>query len=142
MKVAQLLKGRSDSVATVSAETPIPAVVAMLKSRKIGAVVVVDGDGDIAGILSERDIVGGLADQGAQVLDGVARDLMTVSVKTCRPGHDVTWIMRTMTEGRFRHIPVMDNGKMVGIVSIGDAVKARIQELEQEAQALQNFIVG
>jgi len=142
MKVAQLLKGKPESVTTVSADTPVPAVVAMLKSRGIGAVVVVDGDGNIAGILSERDIVGGLSDRGAEVLDACAGDLMTAPVQTCRPGHDVTWLMRTMTERRFRHIPVVDNGKMVGIVSIGDAVKARIQELEQEAEALQSFIAG
>ena len=142
MKVSQLLRGKTGAVATVSAQTPIPEIIDMLKARGIGAVVVVNEDGGIAGILSERDIVSAMAEVRADVLNQHARDLMTAPVQTCRPGHDITWVMRTMTERRFRHIPVVDQGKMVGIVSIGDAVKARIQELEEEAQALKSFIAG
>jgi CBS domain-containing protein len=142
MKISQLLRNKTGDIASVSPETPIPAVAAMLKGRGIGAVVVQDREGGLAGILSERDIVYALSDRATGLADVTAADLMTAQVQTCSPAQDINDVMRAMTEKRFRHMPVMDQGQLVGIVSIGDAVKSRIEELENERRALETFITG
>lgn len=142
MKVLQILKGKGHEVATVPPDAVVLDVVADLKARRIGAVVAVDAAGRIAGILSERDIVHALADHGADLGRLKVSDLMTKDVTTCEPGHDVNHVMREMTRGRFRHVPVVEGGKLVGLVSIGDAVKARIEELEHEREALESYIRG
>lgn len=142
MQVAQVLRRKGGDVASVTRTTSIPAVAAMLKARGIGAVVVIEADGRIAGILSERDIVYALADNGRGLDHLSAGDLMTRDVQTCRPGQDVNEVMHAMTHKRFRHLPVVDNGRLVGVISIGDAVKTRIEELENERNALTDFIHG
>ena len=142
MQVAQILRRKGGDVATVTRATAIPAVAAMLKARGIGAVVVLEADGRIAGILSERDIVYALADNGRGLDHLSAGDLMSRDVATCRPGQDINEVMRAMTDKRFRHMPVLDADRLVGVISIGDAVKTRIEELEIEREALTSFIHG
>jgi len=142
MKVSRILKGKGEEVATVRPERPILEVVAELRNRRIGALVVMADDDSIAGIVSERDIVHAVADHGPDLARLTAGDLMTTEVTVCEPMHDVPYVMRQMTEGRFRHVPVVENGRLVGIISIGDVVRARIEELERETEALQHYIAG
>ncbi len=142
MKVSRILQNKGGDVATVTPETPILEVVAEMRSRGIGAMVVTDPDGGIAGILSERDIVQSLADHGEGLAQLSARDLMTSEVSVCDSNHDVNDVMRQMSGGRFRHVPVVEQGKVSGVISIGDVVRARIDELERETEALQHYISG
>jgi len=140
MQVSQILQSKGGEITTVAPDTPILDIAKLLKEKRIGAVVVLDGDERIAGILSERDIVRSLADHGETLAKRTAADLMTREVETCKPSQKVDDVMRVMTEKRFRHVPVVDKGKLVGIISIGDAVKARIEDLEYEANVLHSFI--
>ena len=142
MKVSQILNNKGRDVATVSSDQAIMDVVTILKTKRIGAVVVVEGDGSIAGILSERDIVHALAEKGADLTRLTVGDLMTREVTTCTPGQDINDVTALMTRGRFRHVPVVENGKLAGLISIGDAVKARIEDLEHEREALQSYIAS
>jgi CBS domain-containing protein len=105
-------------------------------------VVVSDDGSSVAGILSERDIVKGLQEHGAKLLDLAAHDLMTRSFTPANLDMPLLHVLDTMTQGRFRHMPVVDNGKLVGLVSIGDAVKARLDALESEAEHLKEYIGG
>lgn len=142
MKVSRILQHKGGDVATVTPETPVVDVVAQLREHRIGAMVVVEPDGSICGIISERDIVRALAEHGADLLQLKTSDLMTHDVSVCSTDVDIDHIMRQMTEGSFRHVPVVEDGRLIGIVSIGDVVKARIRELEQEKSALQHYIAG
>lgn len=142
MKVSRILHYKGHEVTTVSPDRPILEVVTILEERGIGAVVVVGDDGAIAGILSERDIVRALADRGVDLARLRAGDLMTAEVSICAPDHHVNDLMKQMTAGHFRHVPVVDGGRLVGIISIGDVVRARIEELERETEALQHYIAG
>lgn len=142
MKLSQILHRKGDEVATVSPDRPILEVAAELESRGIGAMVVADADGRMQGILSERDIVHALAVRGADLTPLTAADLMTAQVQTCTPDHDVDYVMRRMTEGRFRHVPILEGDRLVGIISIGDVVRARIDELENERAELRRYIAG
>lgn len=142
MKLSRILQNKGGDVATVTPDRPILEVVAELRQRGIGAVVVTDSDGAMIGILSERDIVHALADKGHDLTRLTARDLMTSAVESCTPEHDVNYVMRQMTQGRFRHVPVLENGRLAGIISIGDVVRARINELENERAELQRYISG
>lgn len=142
MKVSRILHFKGGEVITVSPDRPILEIVTLLKERGIGAVVVVGDDGTIAGILSERDIVHALADRATDLARLRAADLMTTQVSICESDHPVNDVMRQMTEGRFRHVPVVDDGRLAGIISIGDVVRARIEELEREREALQHYIAG
>jgi CBS domain-containing protein len=140
MIVAQMLKGKSVGVITVAPSDPVVKAAKLLAEHKIGAVVVSADGTSIAGILSERDIVRELAARGAAVLDAPVRDLMTVKVITCRLNDSINEIMAMMSQGRFRHLPVAEHGALVGIISIGDVVKARVAEIENEANALRAYI--
>lgn len=142
MKVSRILQNKGGDVATVTPDTPILEVVGEMRSRGIGAMVVTESDGRIAGILSERDIVQSLADHGDSLARLTARDLMTTQVSVCDSHHDVNDVMRQMSGGRFRHVPVVEQGKVTGVISIGDVVRARIDELERETEALQHYISG
>ena len=142
MKVARILQRKSGDIASVDPGRSIPEVVGMLCARDVGAVLVLDDNGRMAGILSERDIVRALDIHGPDLSGLTAGDLMTSEVTHCDPGHDIDDIMRTMTEGRFRHLPVLEDERLVGVISIGDAVRARIEELEREREALQHYIAG
>jgi len=139
MTVARILDEKGSSVLTVRPTTSLADVVAALAEGKVGAVVVTEGDA-IHGILSERDIVRALAQDGGTVLDKPAGDYMTRNVVTCRPEATVAEIMTTMTGGRFRHLPVMQDGKLAGIVSIGDVVKRRIEDAVREAEQIREYI--
>jgi CBS domain-containing protein len=140
MQVGQIIRRKGGDIAGVAPETPITDVAAMLKDRGIGAAVVLGPDGKLAGIVSERDIVHALADHDGAVADLTAADLMTTDVQTCKPAHEINDVMRVMTQKRFRHLPVMDGGTLIGVISIGDAVKSRIEELENERNALESFV--
>jgi CBS domain-containing protein len=129
-------------VVTVTQAETVRDVVATLSREKIGVVVVSDDGVSVAGILSERDIVKGLAEHGAKLLDLTARDLMTRSFTPANLDMPLLHVLDTMTQGRFRHMPVVDNGKLAGLVSIGDAVKARLDALEREAEHLKEYIGG
>ena len=142
MLIGQILAGKGRDVVTTRPDATIAEVAKLLKARRIGAVVVTDADGALCGIISERDLARGLADHGADLLQMRVRDLMTAEVSTCSPDDGIDKLMQQMTEGRFRHLPVVQEGRMIGIISIGDVVKHRLQELENEAHLLHDYISG
>ena len=142
MHVAQILKTKGNTVTSVSPDMPIAEAVATLAKRRIGAVLVTQGEDRVAGILSERDIVRGLAEHGARLLAMPVSTLMTKAVVTCAPDNTIDEIMQEMTTRRFRHLPVLDEGHLVGIISIGDVVKNRLDELAAESDMLRSYIAG
>ncbi len=144
MLVHQILKSKgSDKVVTVSAATGIRAVTELLAERRIGGVVVSDDGRIVQGILSERDIVRALARTGAATLEARTADLMTPDPVCCARDDSADSVLTRMTEGRFRHMPVIDrDGALCGIVTIGDVVKARLSELSMEKTALEGMIMG
>jgi CBS domain-containing protein len=139
MTVRAVLETKGYNIVTVDPAATVREAVKLLSERRIGAVLVMT-DGRIAGILSERDIVRGLGERGAAILDDKVESMMTRKVITCRPADTVAAIMETMTENKFRHLPVVDDGKIVGIVSIGDVVKRRVMDIEHEQEALRDYI--
>jgi CBS domain-containing protein len=143
MIVAQILKSKQDmDVVSVSPSDSVSKAVALLSEKRIGTVVVTGPDGGLAGILSERDIVRELGKRGVESLTGPVSDMMTARIKTCTPNDSADHVLEMMTEGRFRHLPVMENDQMIGLISIGDVVKARLTELSMEKDALQGMIMG
>lgn len=140
MNVKAILEGKGRAVETVGPNDKLSAAIAKLAERRIGAVVVTNGDRKIAGILSERDIVRVLGRHGSAALDQSVRDVMTAKVKTCNENHTINQVMEIMTQGRFRHLPVEKNGQLEGIISIGDVVKKRIEEVEREAEEIKQYI--
>jgi CBS domain-containing protein len=142
MMVANILKDKGSSVATARPDTTVAEVAAKLAAKKIGAVVIVGADGQVSGILSERDIIRAIAQRGAAALNQQATDIMTHQVTTCTSADTLDHLMVTMTSGRFRHVPVVENDALVGIISIGDVVKRHIAEVETEAAALRNYVVS
>ena len=143
MQVYQILKSKSDDkVVTVPPETLVSAAAKILADRKIGTVVV-SPDGEIAiGILSERDIVREIANRGATCLSDTVDTYMTSKLVTCTRNESADNVLQMMTKGRFRHMPVVEDGVMVGLVTIGDVVKARLSELAMEKNALEGMIMG
>jgi CBS domain-containing protein len=139
MTVARIINEKGREVVTTTPDSSLAEVATLLSEKRIGAVLVLDGDA-IRGILSERDIVRGLARHGAEVLRKRAADCMTEKVMTCRPQDTIHDVMQKMTAGRFRHLPVVEDGKLLGIVSIGDVVKRRIEEVEREADEIRDYI--
>jgi CBS domain-containing protein len=142
MLIGQILGAKGGKVTTIAPDATIAEVARLLKQHRIGAVVVTEADGKLCGIISERDLAKGLADHGARLLDMQVRQLMTAEVVTCAPGDSLEKLMQTMTERRFRHLPVVKDGEMVGIISIGDVVKHRLLELEAETHLLHDYIAG
>jgi len=143
MLVQQILNGKAhQGVATVRPGTTLREAVAELAARRIGAVIVSSDGKRVAGILSERDVVRELARQGPACMDAPVERVMTAAIVGCGRGDTADRVMEQMTEGRFRHMPVMDNGEMVGLISIGDVVKARLTELAMEKDALEGMIKG
>ena len=142
MNVRDMLAQKGDKVATVQPDATIETAVRKLKLEGVGALVVSKDDQTVAGIISERDIVRGLTDHGGALLSMKVSELMTQSVKTCTPDDKIQDIMSEMTRSRFRHLPVIADGKMCGIISIGDVVKNRLEELETETHVLRDYIVG
>ncbi|WP_373356548.1 CBS domain-containing protein [Pseudoroseicyclus sp. CXY001] len=143
MLVSQILATKGASgVMCVAPDAAVSDVVRLLSDKRIGAVVV-SADGQVpVGILSERDIVREIGRRGAACLDDAAEAMMTADPVTCTPDDHADSVLRMMTEGRFRHLPVMEGGAMVGLISIGDVVKARLAELAMEKDALEGMIMG
>ncbi len=139
MTVARIINEKGRDVVTTSPGASLADVAGLLSEKRIGAVLVVDGP-ELLGILSERDIVRALARHGAAALDKLAADCMTARVVTCRPEDTINDVMQKMTTGRFRHVPVLENGRLAGVVSIGDVVKRRIAEVEREAEEIREYI--
>ncbi|MEM8826225.1 MAG: CBS domain-containing protein [Pseudomonadota bacterium] len=139
MTVGSLLHGKGDAVVTARPDQPVDEIVAILVEHRIGAVLIMDGD-DIAGILSERDVVRCLGKRGDEVLHAPASDIMTAEVETVTPDESIPSALAHMTRRRIRHLPVLDQGRLAGIVSIGDLVKRRIEEAEAEAETLKDYI--
>lgn len=140
MLVKSILKGKGSDVVDIAPELTVLAATAVLCDHRIGAVLVRDAAKAIVGVLSERDIVRALANTGPEILKKKVSDLMTRQVVTCRPEDTVDHVMGLMTDKRIRHVPVVEGGKLLGIVSIGDVVKHKIAEAEMEAQALKKYI--
>lgn len=144
MNVEAILRTKGDKIVTIAPDATVGEAARILKRSRIGALVVSEDDADVQGIISERDIVGGLGDAASRknLLDRPVRDLMTRDVLTCGPDDTVQHCMAVMTEHRVRHLPVMRDGRMVGVISIGDVVKNRLEELENEAGFLRDLIAS
>ena len=142
MHVAQILRTKGKAVTTVAPELRIAEVVETMSRRRIGAVLVTSGENEVAGILSERDVIQGLANHGAHLLEMRVSEIMTKEVVTCTPDNTIDEIMHVMTNRRVRHIPVLEGGRLCGIISIGDVVKNRLEELSAESDMLRNYIAG
>ena len=139
MTVRSILDTKGHNILSVEPDEKLSAAVKILGERKIGAVLVMS-QGKVDGILSERDIVRVLAERGARVLDEPVSSVMTRKVVSCRQADTVGGIMEMMTIGKFRHLPVIEDGRVVGLISIGDVVKWRVQEYEREQEALRDYI--
>ena len=140
MLVSQIIKSKGDVVFTVAPTESVGAAAALLHARRVGAMVVLDGDQDVAGIVSERDIVRVVAEQGAEGLKCTVSDCMTRDVVFAEPQETVDSLLSRMTDRRIRHLPVCKDGRLVGIVSIGDLVKSKIAETVAEAENLKAYI--
>ena len=143
MLVSQILKSKSgDGIVTVAPEASVSDAAKLLASKRIGAVVVSSDGRKAAGILSERDIVRELAKAGPSALTASVSSIMTSEIVGCGLSETSDGVLAAMTKGRFRHMPVVENGEMVGLISIGDVVKAQLSELEMEKTALEDMIKG
>lgn len=140
MTVKMILERKGYDVFSAAPETTLGDAVAALAKHKIGAIVIVDDKKAIKGILSERDVVRAIAADGADVLWRPISEIMTIKVSVCSEKHTVNQVMEMMTRGRFRHLPVEKDGRLHGIVSIGDVVKLRIEEVERESQEIRSYI--
>jgi CBS domain-containing protein len=142
MNVHAILRNKGDSVVTIHPDATIDRAVSVLRRRGIGALVVSDDGESVVGILSERDIVDALARFGGDLLSVSVSEVMSSPVVTCEPGDSVAELMAEMTNRRIRHFPVVADGRLGGIVSIGDLVKSRLDEVEFEAESLRSLITG
>ncbi|MCC2610194.1 CBS domain-containing protein [Neorhizobium petrolearium] len=140
--VKNMLDAKGRDVVTVGPDRTLLEVAEILNQKKIGAVVVTSMEGRIAGIFTERDLVRAIAGKGPGVLDQPVKSAMTTNVHRCKEETTVDELMGIMTGGRFRHVPVEKDGKLDGIVSIGDVVKSRIREVELEAEQMKAYIAG
>lgn len=143
MRVSEIVRRKGTDVVTIDPDAPVSELVQLLNQHHIGAVVALDAERHLVGIVGERDIVRGLGEQGPSVLEQPVRSLMTTDVHTCTPGDDVHSLAERMTELRIRHLPVTSGAEdpdVVAIVSIGDIVKSRLEELEHERSQLQSYI--
>jgi len=140
MTVKAILSTKGTEVVTIGPNTSLAAAASRLAERRIGALVVTGADHRVVGILSERDIVQELAAHGAAALDLPLNDVMTRKVATCGVADTVNSVMERMTQGKFRHMPVVEDGRLVGLVSIGDVVKHRLEQMEREQSALRDYI--
>ncbi len=140
MIVKNILVGKRGNVVTIEPTADLAAAVKLLAEQRIGAVVILGADNRIVGILSERDIVRVLAEHGPAALNEPVGQAMTRDVKTCSEDDTIESLMDRMTTGKFRHMPVVDRGKLIGIVSIGDVVKNRVEEIEHESAVLRDYI--
>lgn len=140
MRISDVIRRKGDLVVTIRSDATVNRLLEILEEHHIGAVVVSDDGTTVEGIISERDVVRHLHSDGAGVLDQPVATIMTVEVQTCTPQDGIEDLARTMTEHRFRHVPVVVDGKLVALVSIGDIVKWRIDELQTERDQLVGYI--
>jgi CBS domain-containing protein len=140
MKIAEVLRLKGSAVVTITPETPVSGLVDQLAQHGVGALVVSADGQSLDGIVSERDVVRRLAAHGAGLLDHTVADIMTRSVRTCGLKDTIDELMALMTEQRVRHVPVLEDGKLVGLVSIGDVVKQQIDVLKTERDQLEAYI--
>ncbi|MBS0224473.1 MAG: CBS domain-containing protein [Proteobacteria bacterium] len=141
MFVSDILAEKGSLVFSTSPQTPVAQIADQLSARRIGSVLVLR-DNEVVGVISERDLVRAMAQHGAAALAMEARQIMTTEVVACDLDDTIEQVMATMTRGRFRHLPVMRHGELLGLVSIGDVVKARLTETQVEAEALKAYIVA
>ena len=141
MSIQSILDHKGSKVVTIAPDTRVGSAAHRLRLEQIGAIVITS-DGRIEGILSERDIVEGLTEHGAAVVDLPVSALMSRNVRTCKPDAEIRDVMRLMTMHRIRHVPVVENGALRGIVSIGDVVKSRLEDMELEPNILRDYAVA
>lgn len=141
MKVADILAAKGRNVSTVQPAERIETLTHRLRLERIGALIVTSNGRDVEGIISERDIVYGLAEHGQQALKMPASALMNLSVPTCRPDDTMASVMAKLTTARVRHLAVIESGRLVGIISIGDVIKRRLDEVELEANVLRDYAI-
>lgn len=142
MSVSEILSVKGRSVVTISHDETLHDAVQLLAAKKIGAVIVLNDDNSVCGILSERDIVRDIARNGESILSQKVASCMTQKVVSCDSSESVDSLMEKMTAGKFRHLPVIDNGNLTGIISIGDVVKRKIELAVQEAEEMKRYIAG
>ena len=142
MTVAHILASKSGELISLEPSASLLEVSQLLAEHRIGAVLMIDGDGKLAGIISERDVVRALAKHGPDAGGFKAAEYMTSKLITCSPDDSTHGVMAIMTKGRVRHLPVMSKGKLAGFISIGDVVKNRIAEVEREAEEMKRYISG
>ena len=140
MNVATILKLKGRSVSTARPDCSLLEVASKLHAKRIGAIVVVGDNGQVAGIISERDVIRAIAEGGVTALQRPISDVMTADVVSCQEASMLDELMELMTQGRFRHLPVMEDGALVGIISIGDVVKNHVAEVEKEATSMRNYL--
>ena len=142
MSVRSILAEKGRDVMTLEVNATVAQAVKLLAQHRIGALVVAAPDGTIRGIVSERDIIRHIAEDGVDVLAEKVERIMTANVKVCSENHTVHDVMEMMTRGRFRHLPVERDGKLAGVVSIGDVVKRKIEDAERETEAIKTYIAS
>jgi len=142
MNVKDILDEKGRDVVTIGENASVSDVIAQLADKKIGATIVATDDNRILGIISERDIVRVLSAHGAGALDMAVSLVMTRKVLVCSESHSIDHVMETMTNGRFRHLPIEEEGRLAGLVSIGDVVRKRIEQVEREAEQMKSYISG
>jgi CBS domain-containing protein len=142
MTVRTILAAKGRDVITIDPGASLADAAKLLAEKRIGAVLVLGADRRMVGIISERDIVQALAARGPAVLDEPVGGTMTRKVEICNEGEAISSIMERMTEGKFRHLPVLDQGRLAGIISIGDVVKHRLREMERESAAMRDYILS
>jgi CBS domain-containing protein len=140
MNVKAILAAKSGDVTSVEPTADLEAAARLLVAHRIGALVIRGAGGRVAGILSERDIVRALAERGAAALGLPVGQVMTREVETCGENDSVASLMERMTAGKFRHMPVVEQGRLIGLISIGDVVKQRVEEFERESEAMRDYI--
>lgn len=142
MILSEVLRGKGHDIVKINASACVADAAAALMENRIGSLLVADDSDNIVGILSERDIVGGMEPHGADLHDVPVSDLMTVELIKCAPGDTVLEAMALMTDRRVRHLPVYDGNELLGVISVGDLVKCRISEVQAEAEAMRQYIAS
>ena len=140
MTVRRILNLKGSDVVTIAPEKKLLDAIALLTKHRIGALIVTEKNNQVVGVLSERDIVHLLSNKDANRFENTVSSAMTSAVKSCKPDDSIQHIMQVMTTGRFRHMPVVDNGRLAGVISIGDVVKLRLEEMERESEHLKEYI--
>ncbi len=142
MTVRKILNLKGSDVVSIAPDRKLLEAIALLTKHRIGALVVTGGSREVVGIISERDIVRLLSNADNNRFENTVASAMTKEVKTCKPEDTIQRVMQVMTAGRFRHMPVVENGKLAGVISIGDVVKLRLEEMERESEHLKEYIAS